>query len=315
MTKVALLFPGQGAQHIGMGKELAEAFTACQAIFTEADEALGEKFSHLIFNGNEDELKRTENTQPALLVTSVAIWQILKEKGLTADFAAGHSLGEYSALTATGAISFKEAIQAVRQRGQLMEEAVPAGKGTMAAILGMDREALQAIVSQAASEGGQVQAANFNCPGQIVISGTTEGVEKAVRLAKEAGAKRAMVLSVSGPFHSELMKPAAQKMSDVLDHITFEKPLIPVISNVTAKPYLSEDEIPSALVEQIYSPVLWEDTIKFLVDQGVDTFIEVGPGKVLSGLVKKISRRSTVLPVYDHASLDKAIATLDEKGD
>ncbi|MCR6096003.1 ACP S-malonyltransferase [Salipaludibacillus agaradhaerens] len=315
MTKVALLFPGQGAQHIGMGKELAEAFTECKAIFTEADEALEENFSDLIFNGNEEELKRTENTQPALLTTSIAIWEILKGKGLAADYAAGHSLGEYSALTATGAISFKEAVQAVRQRGQLMEEAVPAGKGTMAAILGLDREVLKEVVSQAALEGGQVQAANFNCPGQIVISGTTEGVERAVTLAKEAGAKRAMVLSVSGPFHSELMKSAAGKMAVVLDNITFEKPLVPVISNVTAKPYLSADEIPTALVEQIYSPVMWEDTIKYLVDQGVDTFIEAGPGKVLSGLVKKISRRLTVLPVYDQASLDKAISTLDEKGD
>jgi [acyl-carrier-protein] S-malonyltransferase len=315
MTKVALLFPGQGAQHVGMGKELAEAFTECQAIFTEADEALGENFSDLIFNGNEDELKRTENTQPALLTTSIAIWEILKGKGVAADYAAGHSLGEYSALTATGTINFKEAVQAVRQRGQLMEEAVPAGKGTMAAILGLEREALKEVVSQATLEGGQVQAANFNCPGQIVISGTTEGVERAVTLAKEAGAKRAMVLSVSGPFHSELMKSAAGKMATVLDNITFEKPLVPVISNVTAKPYLSADEIPTALVEQIYSPVMWEDTIKYLVDQGVDTFIEAGPGKVLSGLVKKISRRLTVLPVYDQASLDKAISTLDEKGD
>lgn len=315
MTKIALLFPGQGSQQIGMGKELADLYPICAATYTEADQALGENFSDLVFNGEEENLKKTENTQPALLTTSIAIWQILKEKNIHVDFAAGHSLGEYSALVASEAMSFTDAVKAVRLRGQLMEAAVPTGKGTMAAILGLDRESLMNVTEQATEEAGAVQPANFNCPGQIVISGTVAGVERAIELAKEAGAKRAMPLSVSGPFHSSLMKPASEEMMKVLAEITFHKPKINVIANVTAKPIESEDQISSLLIKQIYSPVLWEDTVNRLIADGVDTFIEVGPGKVLSGLVKKVSRRATVLPVFDQESLAKAMTILESEGE
>ncbi|PYZ93184.1 [acyl-carrier-protein] S-malonyltransferase [Salipaludibacillus keqinensis] len=315
MKNIALLFPGQGSQQVGMGKELADVYPSCAAVYQEADQALNENLSELIFNGAEEELKKTENTQPALLTTSIAIWQILKEKNITANFAAGHSLGEYSALVAGEAMSFTDAVKAVRKRGQLMEEAVPEGKGTMAAILGMERQQLTDVTKQASEETGAVQPANFNCAGQIVISGTVEGVERAMELAKEAGAKRAIPLSVSGPFHSSLMQPASEKMQEELNKIVFKKPDITVLANVTAKPIETADQIPSLLIEQIYSPVLWEDTIKQLVDDGVDTFIEVGPGKVLSGLVKKVSRRATVLPVFDQESLEKALTKLEEKGE
>ncbi|WP_416150987.1 ACP S-malonyltransferase [Salipaludibacillus sp. HK11] len=315
MTKIALLFPGQGSQQIGMGKELAETYPTCSAIFNEADQVLGENFSDLIFNGDSEELKKTENTQPALLTTSIAIWQILKEKKIHPEYVAGHSLGEYSALVASEAISFQEAVKAVRLRGQLMEAAVPKGKGTMAAILGMDRESVIAVTKQASEQAGAVQPANYNCPGQIVISGTTAGVERAIEIAKEKGAKRALMLSVSGPFHSSLMKPASEQMEKELAKMSFQTPKLEVIANVTAQPIESAAEIQPLLIEQIYSPVLWEDTINRLVADGVDLFIEVGPGKVLSGLVKKVSRRATVLPVFDVESLDKALATIESKGE
>lgn len=315
MSKIALLFPGQGSQQVGMGKELADLYPICANTFTEADQALREPFSDLVFNGKEEELKKTENTQPALLTTSIAIWRILKEKNIHADFAAGHSLGEYSALVASEAMSFQEAVKAVRLRGQLMEASVPTGQGTMAAILGMDRESLIEVTKQASEEAGAVQPANFNCPGQIVISGTVAGVERAIELAKEGGAKRAMPLSVSGPFHSSLMKPASEEMMKVLAEITFHSPKLNVIANVTAEPIESAEQISSLLIEQIYSPVLWEDTVNRLIDDGVDIFIEVGPGKVLSGLVKKVSRRATVLPVFNQESLDKAMTILESKGE
>lgn len=312
MSKVAVLFPGQGSQQIGMGRELSEQYTVCSSIFEEANSVLAEDFSKLIFSGDEEELKKTENTQPALLTTSIAIWQVLRQEGIEADYAAGHSLGEYSALVASEAMTFADAVVAVRKRGQFMEAAVPEGKGTMAAILGLDRDVLLEVTRQATEEAGAVQAANFNCPGQIVISGSVDGVERAIEIAKEKGARRALPLSVSGPFHSDLMKPASEKMAEVLAAISFSEPQKHVIANVSAQTVVSPETIRQSLVEQIYSPVLWEDTIERLVNEGVDTFIEAGPGKVLSGLVKKISRRSTVLPVFDIESLHKAIEVLKE---
>jgi [acyl-carrier-protein] S-malonyltransferase len=313
MGKISLLFPGQGSQQVGMGKELAEAYPVCREVFSKADKVLGESLSELIFSGEEEELKRTENTQPALLTVSTGIWEILREKGITADFAAGHSLGEYSALVAAGALSFEDACAAVRKRGQWMEEAVPAGKGTMAAVLGMDRDLLQKITDEASETAGAVQPANFNASGQIVISGTAEGVAAASELAKSRGAKRVIPLTVSGPFHSSLMEPAAEKMKEHLKNVEISEPKIPVVANVTAEETKDPEEIRELLYKQIYSPVLWEDTIHKLVEEGSDTFIELGPGKVLSGLVKKVSRRARVLPVYDMETLDKAVKVLTEE--
>ncbi|WP_026689936.1 ACP S-malonyltransferase [Alteribacter aurantiacus] len=312
MTKIALLFPGQGSQSIGMGKELAANYEVARAIFDQADEALGFSLKDLVFDGTEEELKRTENTQPALLTTSTAIWEVLKEKGIKAHYAAGHSLGEYSALVAADSLSFGDAVRAVRRRGQLMEEAVPSGQGSMAAVLGMEREDVDRITKEVAEVAGDVQPANYNCPGQIVISGSKEGVEKASEALREAGAKRVLPLNVSGPFHSSLMKPAAEKMKETLDGLTISQPAIDVIANVTAAKVTSGEDVSRLLYEQIYSPVLWEDTVRKLVEDEVDVFIEVGPGKVLSGLVKKVNRRAKVLPVYDEETLEKALSTLKE---
>ncbi|CAM3753784.1 ACP S-malonyltransferase [Alkalicoccus chagannorensis] len=311
MGKTAVLFPGQGSQEPGMGKALAAYDQKAADVFAEADRALESDFTDLIFHGDADELKKTVNTQPALLTAGTAIWQVLEQEGIRADYAAGHSLGEYTALTAAGALSFPQAVRAVRRRGELMEAAVPEGQGTMAAVLGLDRASLEKVTNQASEEAGLVEPANFNCPGQIVISGTVPGVERAVELAKEAGAKKAMVLQVSGPFHSSLMQPAAEKMRAELDALDVGEPAFPVIANVDASP-VTAATIRHQLEAQMAAPVLWEDTIRRLVDEGVTTFIEAGPGKVLSGLVKKVHRRAVTLPVYDEETLHKAVTTWKE---
>ncbi|PPA72087.1 ACP S-malonyltransferase [Jeotgalibacillus proteolyticus] len=310
MAKIAFLFPGQGSQSVGMGMELAEKFETAKTIFQTADAALGENLSGLMFDGPQETLTKTVNAQPALLTSSTAILSILLEKGVHADYVAGHSLGEYSALVAAGSISFEDAIKTVRKRGELMEEAVPDGQGKMAAVLGMERNKLKQITDEITDQGYPVQLANLNCPGQIVISGSAEGVEKASLAAKEEGAKRCLPLNVSGPFHSSLMKPAAEKFKDVISSITIKDASIPVIANVTADAVFDSHRIQKLLVAQLYSPVLWEDTISQLLDLGVDTFIEVGPGKVLSGLVKKVNRQAVTLPVFDEASLLAAIEAL-----
>ncbi|MDQ0215091.1 [acyl-carrier-protein] S-malonyltransferase [Oikeobacillus pervagus] len=310
MGKIAFLFPGQGSQKVGMGKSLASAYEEVAQIFEQADTRLGYSLSDIIFNGPQETLTLTFNAQPALLTTSMAVLKKLEEHGIKADYAAGHSLGEYTALAATGAIAFPDAVYTVHQRGKFMEEAVPAGEGTMAAVLGMDREDLRQVTEEISSKGEVVQLANLNCPGQIVISGTKLGVEKAAELAKEKGAKRVLPLNVSGPFHSSLMEPATEKLSEVLDGITIQDSSIPIIANVDAEPVSDAQEIRGKLLQQLYSPVLWEDTVAKLISLGVDTFIEIGPGKVLSGLVKKVDRKVKTYAIQDEETMNAVVQSL-----
>lgn len=313
MGKVAFIFPGQGSQTVGMGQAIANQVETARAVFQKADERLGFSISEIIFNGPSEKLTLTENAQPALLTTSIAILEVLKEHGIEPDFTAGHSLGEYSALVAAGAISFSDAVYAVRKRGEYMEEAVPAGVGTMAAVLGMNEADLEAVTDEITARGNTVQLANLNCPGQIVISGSKQGVEDASVLAKEKGAKKVIPLVVSGPFHSVLMKPAADRFSEVLNEIEINDAKVPVIANVTAAEMTSSEDIKRKLIQQLYSPVRWEKSIETMLAEGVDTFIEIGSGKVLSGLVKKIDRTARTYAISDQESLLDVVSKL--KGD
>lgn len=312
MGKIAFIFPGQGSQVVGMGQSLAEKHPNVKAIFENADKKLNVDLSKLIFAGPQEELTLTYNAQPALLTTSIAVLEYFREFGIQADYVAGHSLGEYTALVAAGALTFEEGVYLVRKRGEFMESAVPNGEGTMAAVLGLDRDRLAEVTNSVTEEGFPVQLANLNCPGQIVISGTTKGVELAGAKAKEAGAKRVLPLVVSGPFHSSLMKPAAGQLKEELDQIDMKEANIPVIANVTAEPISAASEIKEKLIEQLYSPVLWEDSVAKMLELGVDTFIEIGPGKVLSGLVKKISKNAKTYSVSDEESALAVIEALKE---
>ncbi|MGD7008446.1 ACP S-malonyltransferase [Metabacillus sp. 84] len=313
MSKIAFVFPGQGSQTVGMGEDFAAQTPEGKEIFDKADEILEDQLIKIMLQGPKEELTLTYNAQPALVTASIAAWKLLDKDGIKPDFTAGHSLGEYSALVASGVLTFEDAVLAVRRRGEFMNDAVPSGKGAMAAIMGMESEPLREITESTTADGDSVQIANLNCPGQIVISGTAKGVELASAKAKEAGAKRAITLDVSGPFHSELMKPAADKLKAVLDEMTLKDATIPVIPNVTAQPETESSRIRELLIRQLYSPVRWEETVKALIENGTTVFVEIGPGKVLSGLIKKIDRSVKILSVSDMDSLKAAVEALKEE--
>jgi [acyl-carrier-protein] S-malonyltransferase len=302
MGKVAFVFPGQASQYPGMGKELADKYPSARAVFDEADKALGFSLSKMCFEGTEDDLKLTANTQPAILTVSVAAYRVIAEKGLTPDFVAGHSLGEYSALVAAGSLKFADAVKLVRKRGTYMQEAVPAGVGAMAAIMGLS-PAVVADACKRAAEGEVCSAANLNSPEQTVISGHAGAVKRAVELTSQLGAKRAVVLAVSAPFHSALMLPAQEKLEKDLKHTEFSPLQVPLITNVDADTAENGDEAREALVRQVTMPVRWEESVRLLIDEGVNTFVEVGPGKVLTGLLRQIERSVAALNVEDEKSL------------
>jgi len=299
MTKTAFIFPGQGSQYSGMGKELADAFPVARQVFEEADDALGIKLSHICFTGSEDELKLTANTQPAILAASIAVLRVLEqETGLKADYLAGHSLGEYSALVCSSAMTFTDAVKTVRARGAFMQEAVPVGVGAMAAMLSIDKEVLEEICLEAA-QGEVVSPANFNSPGQIVIAGHSGAVNRAIEIAKARGFRKAMLLTVSAPFHCALMKPAADKLAEVVATLPYGSMVSPVVSNVEAEPNQDNARVQQLLVAQVCSPVLWEQSVQAMTSLGVSRFVEIGPGKVLTGLVKRITKDVSVANVED----------------
>jgi len=306
MGKVAFVFPGQASQYPGMGKELAEKYPAARAVFEEADKALGFSISKMCFEGSEEELKLTANTQPAILTVSVAAYRVVAEKGLAPDFVAGHSLGEYSALVAVGALNFSDAVRLVRKRGQYMQEAVPAGQGGMAAIMGISPAVVQDACKRAA-EGEICSAANLNSPEQTVISGHASAVKRAVEIASQLGAKRSMMLAVSAPFHSALMMPAQEKLEKDLRATSFADLQVPLVTNVDADTIRKGDEAREALVRQVTMPVRWEESMRLLLDEGVNTFLEVGPGRVLTGLMRQIERSVAMLNVEDEKSLQATV--------
>jgi [acyl-carrier-protein] S-malonyltransferase len=304
MKSIAFIFPGQGSQYVGMGRELFENFSVAKKIFEEADDTLHFSVSALCFKGPEEALKLTENTQPAVLTTSVAALKVLQaEKGVAPQFTAGHSLGEYSALVASEALTFSQAVKVVRLRGKFMQEAVPVGEGAMAAVLGMEREQVEKLCEEISS--GEVLApANFNSPGQIVIAGHSKAVQRAIERVKQEG-KKAVLLPVSAPFHSSLMKPAGERLEKALEEISVSDLKIPVVTNVEAEANTSKDRVKELLVAQVSSPVRWEESMRKMVGKGIEQVVEIGPGKVLSGLMKRIDSRVETKNLEDLQTLKK----------
>ncbi len=311
MANLAFLFPGQASQYCGMGRDLAEKFAEARAVFEEADAALGTSISKICFDGSEDDLKLTENTQPAILTVSVAAFRVLESKGVVPDCVAGHSLGEYSALVAAGGIEFADAVKLVRKRGRYMQEAVPAGEGAMAAILGMAPLEVAEITKKAA-QGDVVSAANMNSPEQTVISGSAAAVRRAVEIASQEGAKRAVILPVSAPFHCALMAPAQARLEADLRATKFHALRFPLYTNVDADATTDGDEAREALIRQVCLPVRWLDSVHEMIDSGVHMFVEVGPGKVLGGLMRQIDRAVRVVGVEDAASLQAALDKIQQ---
>ncbi len=304
---IAFTFPGQGSQGVGMGKALADAFPEAKAVFDEVDEALGQKLSDVMWTGPEETLTLTANAQPALMAVSLATMRVLEARGLdlagSVSFVAGHSLGEYSALAAAGSLDIATAAKLLRVRGDAMQDAVPAGQGAMAALLGLEFD-VAAEVAEAAAQGEVCQAANDNAPGQVVVSGHLAAVERAVEIAKARGARRAVMLPVSAPFHCSLMGPAADKMAEALANAEIRSPVVPLVANVLARPITDANEIRDRLVQQVTGTVRWRESITWLADNGVDTFIEVGTGKVLTGMVKRIAKEATGMAVNSPEDID-----------
>ncbi|MBQ7266122.1 MAG: ACP S-malonyltransferase [Firmicutes bacterium] len=306
---IAFMFSGQGAQKAGMGKEIYDNFPCAKEVFDKADEALGIKISDICFNEDE-RLNETEYTQPAILTMSVAALKVALEKGLKADFVAGLSLGEYSAHVASGSFDFEDAVKLVRKRGRFMTEAVPLGEGGMCAVLNLEEEKIQQACDEV-KDIGRCYIANYNCPGQIAIAGDKAAVEKAAEKVKELGARKAVMLNVSGPFHTPLLESASVKLNKELLQIDIKDMAVPVITNLNAKPVPSKDDIIPILTKQVMSPVRWEQTVRYLLEQGVDTFIEIGPGKTLSSFVKKVDKNVAVYNIEDMASLEKTCGGME----
>ena len=310
MVKTAFVFPGQGSQFVGMGKEFYDSDATCRAMFDEASEVLGQDIADVCFKGPEDALKLTENTQPALLIHSSIAMKRLKEHNVSFVMAAGHSLGEFSAHVAAGSLKFRDAVHLVRQRGLFMQEAVPVGVGGMAAIIGLPLENIQKLCNEYSVEGHVVQPANLNSPEQIVIAGHKDAVESVSGKCRDAGAKKAVILPVSAPFHCSLMKPAEIKLKEELDNTAFQNSEIPVVTNVDVQPITQGDDARKALVRQVCSPVRWLETMQYLVGQGVQAMVEIGSGKVLSGLMRRFDKNVQCYQVGDPASLEKTVDAL-----